>query len=114
MKTEKLRILLIGYGKMGKAIETVAKSNGHSISAIISDKQMDLSHICKAYQPNIAFEFTSPESAVYNLESLIDAGIPIVCGSTGWLQNWGSISEKVKNANQKILWFYPNSYIAEV
>jgi 4-hydroxy-tetrahydrodipicolinate reductase len=108
MKTEKLRILLIGYGKMGKAIETVAKSNGHSISAIISDKQMDLSHICKAYQPNIAFEFTSPESAVYNLESLIDAGIPIVCGSTGWLQNWGSISEKVKNANGTL--FYASNF----
>ena len=96
---EKLKILLIGYGKMGRAIETVAKANGHTISAIISDRQMDLSHICKAYQPNVAFEFTSPESAVKNLELLIPTGIPIVCGSTGWLDQFESITQKKQRAH---------------
>ncbi len=105
---EKLKILLIGYGKMGKAIESVAVKSGHSISAIISDKQMDLAHICKAYQPNIAFEFTSPDSAVYNLESLIESGIPIVCGSTGWLDHWDIITEKVKEKNGTF--FYASNF----
>jgi 4-hydroxy-tetrahydrodipicolinate reductase len=89
MEKEKLRILMIGYGKMGKAIESIALKRGHTIVGIVSDKQMDVTHICKAYQPNIAFEFTSPTSAVANLKGLIDAGIPVVCGSTGWLDNWG-------------------------
>jgi len=105
---EKLKILLIGYGKMGKAIESLALKNGHSIVAIISDKQMDLAHICKAYQPNVAFEFTSPVSAVRNLEALIESGIPIVCGSTGWLENWDSISAKVKAA--KGSFFYASNF----
>jgi len=105
---EKLKILLIGYGKMGKAIEEVAKERGHSIAAIISDKQIDLGHICKAYGANLAIEFTSPEAAVHNLESLIDAGIPIVCGSTGWLDSWDKISDRIKANNGTL--FYASNY----
>ena len=106
--SEKLRILLIGYGKMGKAIETIATQRGHSITAIVSDKQMDVEHICRAYQPNIAFEFTSPEAAVQNLTSLISAGIPTVCGSTGWLAHWNEIAHLVKEKNGSF--FYASNY----
>lgn len=108
MKKEPLRILLIGYGKMGKAIEMVAKERGHSVSGIISDRQMDLAHICHAYQPNIAFEFTSPASAPRNLEMLLEAGIPVVCGSTGWLDQWVRISG-IANAN-KGSFFYASNF----
>jgi len=108
MKKEKLRILLIGYGKMGKAIETIARQKGHTIVGIVSDKQMDVTHICKAYQPNIAFEFTSPTSAVHNLKGLIEAGIPIVCGSTGWLAQWEEISSMVNEKKGTL--FYASNY----
>jgi 4-hydroxy-tetrahydrodipicolinate reductase len=108
MKKEPLRILLIGYGKMGKAIELVAKEKGHSVSGIISDRQMDLAHICKAYQPNIAFEFTSPASAPLNLEMLLEAGIPVVCGSTGWLDQWERISGIAKANNGSF--FYASNF----
>ena len=93
---------------MGKAIESIAKQRGHSVAAIISDRQMDLTHICKAYGPNIAFEFTSPESAVANLEGLIDSGIPVVCGSTGWLDHWDEISNRVNKKNGAL--FYASNY----
>ena len=91
MTETKLKILLIGYGKMGRAIETLARERGHTIVACISDKQIDIGHICKAYQPNIAFEFTSPESAPGNIKILLEAGVPIVSGSTGWQGEWESI-----------------------
>ncbi len=108
MKKSKLHILLIGYGKMGKAIETVALQRGHHISAIVSDRQIDLEHICRSYHPNIAFEFTSPASAVNNLEMLLDAGIPVVCGSTGWLSQWDAIRAKVQEQNGTL--FYASNF----
>ncbi|HPI10179.1 MAG TPA: 4-hydroxy-tetrahydrodipicolinate reductase [Catalimonadaceae bacterium] len=108
IQPEKLRILLIGYGKMGKAIETIATQRGHSITAIVSDKQMDVEHICRSYQPNIAFEFTSPEAAVQNLKGLISAGIPTVCGSTGWLSQWNEIAHLVKEKNGSF--FYASNF----
>ena len=108
MKKTHLRILLIGYGKMGRTIEMLAKERGHEVVAAISDRQMDLSHICKAYQPNIAFEFTSPSSAPGNLKLLLEAGIPIVCGSTGWLDNWKEVEALVHSAGGSL--FYASNY----
>jgi 4-hydroxy-tetrahydrodipicolinate reductase len=103
-----LRILLIGYGKMGRAIEQVARERGHTIVACVSDKQGDISHICKSYQPNIAFEFTSPDSAPSNIRQLIESRIPVVCGSTGWLSEW----ETVKNLvlDHKGAFFYASNF----
>jgi len=93
MNQKELKILLIGYGKMGRAIEQVARERGHRIVACVSDRQGDIGHICHSYQPNIAFEFTSPESAPANIRALIEAGIPVVSGSTGWLSEWESIRQ---------------------
>lgn len=107
-KSKELRILLIGYGKMGRAIEQLALSKGHSIVAIVSDRHSDLATICHAYAPNMAFEFTSPASAVRNLEVLIQAGIPVVCGSTGWMDDWKHISDLT--IKQKGSLFYAANY----
>lgn len=109
MKNHKqLKILLIGYGKMGRAIEQVARDRGHTIVACVSDRQGDIAHICKSYQPNIAFEFTSPESAVANIRVLIESGIPVVCGSTGWLSDLESIQNLV--SEQKGSFFYASNF----
>lgn len=108
MKKEKLKILLIGYGKMGKAIETIALQRGHNITAIISDKHTDLVPICRSYQPNIAFEFTSPQSAYHNISHLLDAGIPTVCGSTGWTDKLPEIRKRVEKEN--LSFFYAPNY----
>lgn len=103
-----MRILLVGYGKMGRAIEQLAKTQGHQIVAIVSDRHSDLANICHAYQPNMAFEFTSPESAVSNLKTLISAGIPVVCGSTGWLHHWEEIKAFVKAEKGSL--FYASNF----
>lgn len=92
MSKSPLKIILIGYGKMGRAIEQAARERGHSMVACISDKQGDITHICRSFQPDMAFEFTSPESAAGNIRSLLSAGVPVVSGSTGWLNEWDAIS----------------------
>lgn len=120
-----MKIALIGYGKMGKAIEEIAVAKGHAIVLKIDmDNQHEFTaeHLSKA---DIAIEFTGPHAAVDNLKKLFDAGIPVVSGSTGWLERW----EEVKNycvskngsfiyaSNYSIgvnLFFELNSYLAKL
>ncbi len=80
-----LKIALLGYGKMGKAIEEIAVQKGYKIVLKIdADNLADLTKE-NLQQCDVAIEFTGPESAVKNLHTCIDAGIPVVCGSTGWV-----------------------------
>lgn len=78
-----MKIALIGYGKMGKAIESLA--GDHEIVLRINRDnaaQLTAEHLSKA---DVAIEFSRPESAVQNIRSCIEAGLPVVSGTTGWL-----------------------------
>ena len=78
-----MNIALIGYGKMGKAIEQIALSKGHQIVLKIDiDNAADFnaSNLAKA---DVAIEFTGPHSAFNNVMKCLELGIPVVCGSTG-------------------------------
>jgi 4-hydroxy-tetrahydrodipicolinate reductase len=80
-----MNIALIGYGKMGKEIEKIAISRGHQIKLIIDiDNQHKLTaeNLKKC---DVAIEFTIPHNAVKNYEVCFEAGIPVVSGTTGWL-----------------------------
>ncbi|MBK6385062.1 MAG: 4-hydroxy-tetrahydrodipicolinate reductase [Chitinophagaceae bacterium] len=79
-----MRIALIGYGKMGRAIEEVALQRGHEI--VIKIDQSNLHEFTKENFAiaEAAIEFTSPHSALENVKKCLDFGIPVVCGSTGW------------------------------
>lgn len=79
-----MRIALIGYGKMGKAIEEIALRRGHSISLKIDQPNLLEFTAEKLAATDAAIEFTSPHSAFENVQKLINWGIPVVCGSTGW------------------------------
>lgn len=88
-----MKIALIGYGKMGHAIEEIALQKGHEIVLTIDvDNTADLTkeNLQKA---DVAIEFTSPRSAPDNLKKCFDAGIAVVCGSTGWLDRWDEIKK---------------------
>ena len=98
-----MKIALIGYGKMGKAIEEIALGKGHEIVLKIDDQNLaDLTkeNLKKA---DVAIEFTIPESAVENILLCFDAGVPVVCGTTGWLQQKKFIEEKCREANRTFL-----------
>lgn len=76
-----MNILLIGYGKMGKTIEGLARQRGHQIAGTI-DVGDDLAAF--AAPVDVAIEFTQPEAVVKNLMTCLDKKIPVVCGTTGW------------------------------
>jgi len=99
-----IKIALIGYGKMGKAIEAIALQKGHEIVLKIdADNMADFTagNLAKA---DVAIEFTSPHSAVENIKKCIDAGIPVVSGSTGWLEQWTEVKNYCESKNGSLLY----------
>lgn len=99
-----MNIALVGYGKMGRIIETVAQSRGHNIVLRIDlENAADLNadNISKA---DVAIEFTGPHSAFGNLKTCMDLGIPTVSGSTGWLDDYPAIEKKCTDKNGSFLY----------
>jgi len=87
-----MKIALIGYGKMGHAIEEIALQKGHEIVLRIGTKNAAdfTEEAMKA--ADVAIEFTNPHSAVENIKKCLSAGVPVVCGSTGWLAQFNEIT----------------------
>ncbi len=83
-----MKIALIGYGKMGKAIEEIALQRGHEIVLRVSIDNLEDNTIEKIRKADVAIEFSGPDSAFENLVRCMDAGVPAVCGSTGWLDRY--------------------------
>ncbi len=103
-----MRIALIGYGKMGKAIEAVAIEKGHEIVLKIDlDNASDLNkeNISKA---EVAIEFTGPHSAFGNVMKCLELGIPLVCGSTGWLDKFEEAKQYCQQQNGTLI--YASNY----
>ncbi len=94
-----MRVALIGYGKMGHIIEALLVKRGHEISFTIDkDNVHELTQILPA-NTDVCIEFTNPEAAFNNLNILIDNGLPVVCGSTGWYSKLPEIHQKVIDRN---------------
>ncbi len=103
-----MKIALIGYGKMGKAIEAVALQKGHQVVM-----KIDVSNAAEFTQANadnadVAIEFTGPHSAVQNILKCIEYGLPVVSGSTGWLSEWSTIETACKEKNGTLV--YSSNY----
>ena len=86
-----MKIALIGYGKMGHAIEEIAVSRGHDIVLKVSVDNLEDNTVGNIRQADVAIEFTGPESAYENIMRCLEAGVPVVSGSTGWLDQLGSV-----------------------
>jgi 4-hydroxy-tetrahydrodipicolinate reductase len=79
-----MKIALIGYGKMGKAIEEIARHRGHEIVLRITRNNAADCTPALLQQADAAIEFTSPQSAFDHVKTCLESGVPVVCGSTGW------------------------------
>jgi 4-hydroxy-tetrahydrodipicolinate reductase len=79
-----MRIALVGLGKMGRAIETVADERGHEVTARVDLGGAPLAEVVEAARPHVAFEFTQPTAARANVATLLRLRVPVVCGTTGW------------------------------
>ena len=75
-----MKIALLGYGRMGQAIEQIAIDRGHTIVA-----KIDKDNPNEAYEADVAINFSVPMAAFENITSAIHKKIPVVCGTTGWL-----------------------------
>jgi 4-hydroxy-tetrahydrodipicolinate reductase len=98
-----MNIALIGYGKMGKAIEEIAIQNGHSIVLKINSKNAHELTKVNLKTADVAIEFSNPQTAVANITACLDAGIPVVCGTTGWLNEFKKIETLCKEKNGSFL-----------
>ncbi|HEY3369714.1 MAG TPA: 4-hydroxy-tetrahydrodipicolinate reductase [Prolixibacteraceae bacterium] len=103
-----MRIALIGYGKMGKEIERIALDRGHEIVLKIDITNPDDLTIGNLQKADVAVEFTIPSSAVNNYQLCFQAGVPVVSGTTGWLERKAEVFENCKALNGTF--FYSSNF----
>ena len=84
-----MKIGLLGYGRMGKAIEKIALERGHEI---VYKLDQDYNH-GNLINADVAINFSIPDSAVNNITIALESSIPVVCGTTGWLDHFKKITQ---------------------
>lgn len=100
-----MKIALIGYGKMGKEIEKVALSRGHKIVCIIDMNNQEDFESAAFRSADVAIEFTNPMVAYNNYIKTFNAGVKLVSGSTGWLEEHGKeIRELCTEGGKTLFW----------
>lgn len=94
-----MKIALIGYGRMGKEIEKIALGRGHEIVLKIDVSNQDDLTVENLKKCDVAIEFTIPASAISNYHTCFEAGIPVVSGTTGWLDKKEEVYKKCTDTN---------------
>ena len=116
-----MNIALLGYGKMGQLIEQIARKREHNIVAIkdIDRPEIDLK------DADMGIDFSTPEAAIENIVECIENGIPVISGTTGWLDNYHKVVDLCKDKGGAFLYasnfslgvnvfFALNSYLARM
>ncbi|RHU26192.1 MULTISPECIES: 4-hydroxy-tetrahydrodipicolinate reductase [Parabacteroides] len=103
-----MKIALIGYGKMGKTIEQIALSRGHQIVSIVDINNPEEFQSANFKSADVAIEFTTPATAFDNYMKSFAAGVPVVSGTTGWLDRIGEIKEKCEKEGKTF--FYASNF----
>ncbi|MBQ8702231.1 MAG: 4-hydroxy-tetrahydrodipicolinate reductase [Prevotella sp.] len=103
-----MKIALIGYGKMGKMIEQIARDRGHEIVSIIDiDNQEEFDSEAFA-SADVAIEFTAPQAAYGNYLKAFAKGVKVVSGSTGWMKDHGEDVRRMCSEEGKTLFWASN------
>lgn len=99
-----MKIILLGYGKMGQTIEKLAEEAGEEIVLTVDEgNRADIS--AKDLRgADVAIEFSRPEAAVANVQLALEAGVPIVVGTTGWLAELPAIAAQVAEREGALFW----------
>ena len=103
-----MKIALIGYGKMGKTIEQIALNRGHQIVSIVDINNPEEFQSANFKSADVAIEFTTPATAFDNYMKSFAAGVPVVSGTTGWLDRIGEIKEKCEKEGKTF--FYASNF----
>lgn len=103
-----MKLALIGYGKMGREIEQIAKDRGHEIVSIIDVNNLADFESDAFKSADVAIEFTRPDAALENYRRAFKSGVAVVAGTTGWLDH----IDEIKNAceNEGKTFFYASNF----
>lgn len=97
-----MKIALLGYGKMGHAIEVLAPERGHTIGAAIDCEDDWASHLDDLRGCDTAIDFSTPATAVGNIMRCFDIGLPVVVGTTGWYDQLESVMHDCQQREQAL------------
>lgn len=103
-----MKIALVGYGKMGKTIEQIARNRGHEIVSIIDVNNPGDFESEAFKQADVAIEFTTPATAFDNYMKCFAAGVPVVSGTTGWLSRLDEVKRMC--AEEGKTFFYASNF----
>jgi 4-hydroxy-tetrahydrodipicolinate reductase len=103
-----MNIALIGYGKMGKEIEQIAISRGHTIVLKVDISNANSYSIDELRKADVAVEFSTPEAVINNIYKCFDANVPAIVGTTGWLDQLEDVKKNCSDKNQTL--FYTSNY----
>jgi len=121
-----MKIALLGYGKMGKTIESlVENNNAHQINLKITSTNRNLLTVKSLQECDVAIEFSNPKSVLDNIDLCIKAKTPIIVGTTGWHKDLEAVKLKCINENSGLLYasnfsigvnlfFKVNAYLAKL
>ncbi len=103
-----MKLALIGYGKMGKAIEELALYRGHKVVLAIDQPNLQDFTADNMQKADLAIEFTGAQSAYNNINACLDWGVPIVSGSTGWTEKLEELKNKCEEKRGSFI--YSSNY----
>jgi 4-hydroxy-tetrahydrodipicolinate reductase len=103
-----MKIALLGYGKMGKEVEKIAHSRHHEIVLTIDAFNLGDLTPENLSRADVAIDFSTPESAYSNILKCFEAGVPVVCGTTGLLNRFEEVKKKCAELNQTF--FYASNF----
>jgi 4-hydroxy-tetrahydrodipicolinate reductase len=103
-----MNILILGYGKMGRAIEEIAEERGHKIKHKININNAQALKFIKGDDVDLAIEFSQPDAAFNNIRYCLEQNIPVVSGTTGWLDRKEEIEQLCKEKNGTF--FYASNF----
>ena len=103
-----MEIALLGYGKMGKEIASVAEERGHEISATIDSEADWMEKIDDLRRCDVAIDFSTPDTAVDNIMKCFNIGMPVVVGTTGWYDQLESVVHDCRQRGDAALFVASN------
>lgn len=120
-----MNIALIGYGKMGREIEAIALKRNHNIVLKVNRENAETFSAEELGKADVAIEFSTPHTVISNIKKCLEAGVPIVVGTTGWYDNFkemeqlcaekkGSLFHATNFSVGVNLFFKVNKYLAEL
>ncbi|MFZ4263162.1 4-hydroxy-tetrahydrodipicolinate reductase [Sphingobacterium sp. HJSM2_6] len=99
-----MKIILLGYGKMGQLIERFAVKRGHEIVLVVDENNRSSIELEDIEDADLAIDFSTPDAALDNISLCFEANLPIVVGTTGWYEHLEEVKDTCLNADQSLLY----------